>query len=96
MLEITVKSSFPLIGVQPLSYIVTTDGIKRSRISLGDLISYEIPAQTKLLPNYPNPFKPEMWIPFRLAEDASVTLTIYDATGRLIRALYVGHKPATV
>ena len=29
-----------------------------------------IPRETALLPNYPNPFNPETWIPYRLAKDA--------------------------
>ena len=29
-----------------------------------------IPKQTALLPNYPNPFNPETWIPYHLAKDA--------------------------
>ncbi len=53
-----------------------------------------IPQQTALLPNYPNPFNPETWIPYRLAEDAFATLTIYDAAGRVIRSIDVGYKPA--
>ena len=38
----------------------------------------QIPEQTTLLPNYPNPFNPETWIPYQLAEPADVALTIYD------------------
>ena len=33
-----------------------------------------IPAETALLSNYPNPFNPETWIPYQLAEPANVTL----------------------
>ena len=50
------------------------------------------PTETKLLPNYPNPFNPETWIPYRLAEDAFVTLTIYDRVGQIVRTLEVGHR----
>ena len=53
------------------------------------------PTETELLPNYPNPFNPETWIPYRLAEDAFVTLTIYDLSGRVIRTLDVGHRIAS-
>ena len=52
--------------------------------------------QTELLTNYPNPFNPETWIPFRLAEDADVALTIYDISGRVVRMLDIGHKAAGV
>ena len=49
--------------------------------------------KTKLLPNYPNPFNPETWIPYQLAEDAAVTVKIYDVSGHLVRTIKVGHKP---
>ena len=54
------------------------------------------PAETVLLPNYPNPFNPETWIPYRLAEDAFVVLTIYDGNGRVVRTFEVGHQTAAV
>ena len=60
------------------------------------LASVAPPDRTELLANYPNPFNPETWIPYRLAEDAFVTLTIYDTAGRVIRAIEVGHRVAAV
>ena len=45
------------------------------------------PTQTQLLANYPNPFNPETWIPFELADDAAVTVTIYDVQGKQIQQL---------
>ena len=47
-----------------------------------------------MLRNYPNPFNPETWIPYQLAESAEVTLTIYDINGQLIRRLAVEHQAA--
>ena len=44
-----------------------------------------LPKHTELLPNYPNPFNAETWIPYRLAEDSSVTLIIYDMMGREVK-----------
>ena len=49
--------------------------------------------ETKLLPNYPNPFNPETWIPYQLAEAADVSMGIYDIGGRLVRTIPIGFKP---
>ncbi len=94
LLEIVVKSPDPSVGIQPLRYTVTAEDVKRSYIQLPDLVAYEIPTETELLTNYPNPFNPETWIPYRLAEDAFVTLTIYDGSGQVVRFLNVGYRIA--
>ena len=52
------------------------------------------PKATLLLPNYPNPFNPETWIPYHLAHAADVTLTIYDTKGVLVRTLELGYQMA--
>ena len=52
--------------------------------------------QTALLQNYPNPFNPETWIPYQLASDSVVTLTIYNVNGERIRQLGLGEKPAGI
>ena len=98
ILEISVRFPSPLIGMQPLRYRVTAEDVLRSRIELPALalVPYEIPAETELLHNYPNPFNPETWIPYRLAEDAFVTLTIYDLSGQVVRTLDIGHRIAAV
>ena len=96
ILEISAHSPNPFIGVEPLQYTITAEDVKRSLIQLPELVVYEIPAETELLRNYPNPFNPETWIPYRLAEDAHVTLTIYDLTGQVVRTLEVGHQVAAV
>ena len=96
ILEISVRSPDPRIGVQPLRHTVTAEDVKRSRVELDNLVVYEIPTETELLPNFPNPFNPETWIPYRLAEDAFVTLTIYDTAGGVVRSIDVGYKSAAV
>ena len=63
---------------------------------LEQLLSVLVPKETELLPNYPNPFNPETWIPYRLAEDAFVTLVIYDQRGGVVRRFNVGHQTASV
>ncbi len=55
-----------------------------------------VPAKTALLPNYPNPFNPETWIPYQLAKPADVILTIYDVKGVVVRQLALGHRAAGV
>ena len=69
--------------------------VKRGFLVLEQLLMSLTPTETELLPNYPNPFNPETWIPYRLAEDAFVTLTIYDLSGRIVRTLDVGHRIAS-
>ncbi len=95
-LEISAQSPNPFIRGEPMRYTVTTEDVLRSLIQLPELVAYEIPAETQLLANYPNPFNPETWIPYRLAADAFVTLTIYDLTGQVVRSLDVGHQTAAV
>ncbi|MCD6507345.1 hypothetical protein J7M22_12090 [Candidatus Poribacteria bacterium] len=56
----------------------------------------EVPERTELLPNYPNPFNPETWIPFRLARDGEVVIRIYDIQGELVRELNLGRLGAGV
>ena len=51
---------------------------------------------TSLMPNYPNPFNPETWIPYQLAEPADVTLAIFSSNGQLVRTLTIGHQAAGV
>ena len=94
ILEISAQSPNPFIRVEPLRYTVTAEDVKQSLIQLPELVAYEIPAETELLHNYPNPFNPETWIPYRLAEDAFVALTIYDLNGQIVRTIDVGHQVA--
>ena len=43
---------------------------------LQQLLAALTPKETTLLPNYPNPFNPETWIPYHLAHGAEVTITV--------------------
>ena len=62
--------------------------------NLERLLAALIPEETVLLPNYPNPFNPETWIPYQLSEPADVTLRIYAVSGSLVRTLALGQMPA--
>ena len=54
------------------------------------------PLESALLPNYPNPFNPETWIPYQLEKPAHVTLAIFDLNGKAVRSLAVGYQPAGI
>ena len=64
--------------------------------NLQQLLALLTPEKTALLANYPNPFNPETWIPYQLAEPATVTLHIYTVSGALVRMLDLGHQPAGI
>ena len=55
-----------------------------------------MPTETALLPNYPNPFNPETWIPYQLSEPADVILSIYSVNGSLVRTVALGHQTAGI
>ena len=94
VLEISAQSSQPLIGVKPLQYTVTAEDVRQGWIQLPSLVAHEIPSETQLLRNYPNPFNPETWIPYHLSNDSDVSLSIYDINGALVRELDLGHQRA--
>ncbi len=71
--------------------IVFRQGIANLENLLDSLI---IPRETALLANFPNPFNPETWIPYQLAEGADVTLTLFDANGIIVRRLALGYHSA--
>ena len=75
---------------------VQNDGslkFNRAIAFLKNLIAAVQPDQTALLTNYPNPFNPETWIPYQLAEPADVKLTIHAVDGTIVRTLVLRHQP---
>ncbi len=66
----------------------------RGIVVLEQLLASLTPTEIALLPNYPNPFNPETWMPYHLANDADVQITIYDTKGALVRRLDLGHQIA--
>ncbi|MFC1712275.1 PKD domain-containing protein [Candidatus Poribacteria bacterium] len=75
-----------------------TEGVRVLKFALeeimADIRQSMKPGKSRLLQNYPNPCNPETWIPYQLAEPASISINIYDINGRLVRALEVGQKAA--
>ena len=72
---------------------LTDPTFQRGLLRLEQLLSSLTPKETALLPNYPNPFNPETWIPYQLAAPADVIIAIYAADGQLMRTLALGHQP---
>ena len=80
--------------IRTLPHEVSAADIHRAftklRLTSADLI----PKKTVLLANYPNPFNPETWLPYQLANDAEVTIRIYSSSGQLVRHLDLGFQQA--
>ena len=103
----TTASAAPAIGTESVDTAAIEAWIAQAQLeddgslafkqgieNLERLLASLIPKETALLRNYPNPFNPETWIPYQLAEPAEVTLTIYDINGQLVRRLALGHQTA--
>ncbi len=67
---------------------------RRAISVLETLLRTVLPEMTILLPNYPNPFNPETWIPYQLSNASDVQITIYDTKGIVVRILGLGHQAA--
>ena len=78
---------------QTVRFTVTPEHLANAVLSVS-LDGIGKPHQNLLLQNYPNPFNPETWIPYQLSEDSSVSVSIYDTTGKLVRTLSLGFQSA--
>ena len=72
---------------------LTNAAILRGIEYLERLLEALTPERTALLPNFPNPFNPETWIPYHLARESVVEISIYSSKGILVRQLDVGLQP---
>ena len=57
---------------------LTDPAYLRGIAMLEHILAALTPKATALLPNYPNPFTPETWIPYHLANDTDMQIWIYD------------------
>ena len=73
---------------------LTDPAFQRGILILEQLLATLTPKQTALLPNYPNPFNPETWIPYQLKTPAAVRIAIYNPGGVLVRELSLGYQVA--
>ena len=96
LLEISGSSNLNRVSIKNVNYTIKTTDIRKRQISVLPLVLYQIPTRTVLLSNYPNPFNPETWIPFRLAKTAAVSLSIHDIHGNTIRHINLNHLKAGI
>ena len=68
----------------------------RGILFLEQLLTALTPKVTALLPNYPNPFNPETWIPYQLEKSTDVSISIFTADGKIVRTLALGSMPAGI
>jgi hypothetical protein len=74
---------------------VTTATVNEIPVSGLGAQSYAIePYAFKLHANFPNPFNPETWVPFELAEASDVSVDIYNIHGKRVRHVDLGHRDA--
>ena len=77
-----------------VSTAIEADPYARGIQVLEQLARALTPEKTALLANYPNPFNPETWIPYQLAQATDVTVTIYASDGNVVRMLALGYQDA--
>jgi hypothetical protein len=93
-LQIALLDSSENLVAGPFLHNVDMAHIRNAYLRLPLVIGDVRPTETTLAQNFPNPFNPETWIPYQLGTDVSVKITIYDAQGRRIRTLLLGHQTA--
>ena len=91
-LSATIRTWITYAQIENDGSIVFLKGIA----NLQKLLNSTIPQKTELLPNYPNPFNPETWIPYQLADPSDVTLTIYDVNGNNVKNFVLGYQEASI
>ena len=91
MLRLSVLDVYGQPVIEPITHPVNRDELETGLIDIPRLRVPLRPRKTELLANYPNPFNPETWMPFRLSEATEVSIDIYNALGQIIQTLHLGH-----
>lgn len=94
MLEITVRNSRGQLVSVPVVREVSKIDLAKATVVANLRLGEVIPSQSQLFQNYPNPFNPETWMPYQLAWEGNVTISIYNINGQLVRILNLGHREA--
>ncbi|MFH0775873.1 MAG: T9SS type A sorting domain-containing protein [bacterium] len=58
------------------------------------MVTPQTPLASALFQSFPNPTEKGCWIPYQLAEEGDVSLTLYNILGQKVREIGVGHKTA--
>jgi len=94
--DIQLQVKLPLLTAKPEVNKTGTLGNLKGQPQNPYLHLQDYPERAALWQNYPNPFNPETWIPYQLNRDSPVIISIYQATGQLVRRLNLGHKSAGI
>jgi parallel beta-helix repeat protein len=78
------------LGSEPATATIT-DGDLTQTVTLS---TTQLPHETKLLGNYPDPFNPTTDIRFQIPDARQVSLQVYDTAGRLVSTLVDGYRDA--
>ncbi len=81
---------------QVLQLNLTDPTSQKGILFLEYLLTLLTPKESALLPNYPNPFNPETWIPYQLTQPADTSISIYTVEGTVIRTLDLGYRPSGI
>ena len=84
------------LGKNTVKVTISNNELWGTNVDLSVVFSTEgiMPTESALLANFPNPFTSGTYIPYQLSEDGTVTLTIHDTVGRLVRRLNLGNQSA--
>ncbi len=89
-IQLTYNPGSPVIGQLVFDDLQV---VKRIATEVEQPVIASQPTDYDLLQNYPNPFNPETTISFRVPETGNVSIVIYDALGKKVRALVQENKP---
>ncbi len=92
-LELIVTDTNGNIVSEKFNFTVNADTLENAVMTVM-LDGIGTPRRNHLLQNYPNPFNPETWIPYQLSEAGTVSVSIYDTGGKLVRTLSLGFQSA--
>jgi len=87
-----------MVAVRPADKLVVAGthgkGMFRGYLGASDVPGGNRPSMVRLQQNVPNPFNPRTTITFGLGAEGPVTVRVFDVSGRLVKSLLEGNRPA--